>query len=421
MHDHRNDKKVSSRTIFLFVFLVFLVAYWLIVLQRQNVGLGNKLVEIPVVSAFINNEIYPKRKTWKPAQGTHLNVSHFIYRDVNRNGIYDLVDRPMVDIAVRLTRQDGSQVTRRSNIHGFVNFTNSLTAMPVDVSVPGEYKLEVLVPDGWLLTSNNAIQTVHYQVMPESRPGLIADKVPVPAGLAQRLTISGRASSFDASENNQIEITARSTEGVQQQTFADRKGQFSFDVDAGEWMITATAKNPERRVTRKVLVDQAPVRLATIFIDKNLTPQATNSYLVDFELITQSVITKMPSDPSGIKWENLIVTNNEFYRGEGYINNTISGHYVAYNTSGYPVTISHENGFNFYGGYFGVAWRIAESETLQVRAWRGSELVGSEDYELSALGPFWFAADYQNITRLELSTKHYWQFVTDDLSLGLDL
>ncbi|MDT8410137.1 MAG: hypothetical protein RQ741_11100 [Wenzhouxiangellaceae bacterium] len=33
---------------------------------------------------------------------------------------------------------------------------------------------------------------------------------------------------------------------------------------------------------------------------------------------------------------------------------------------------------------------------------------------LSAFGPVWFDAAYRSITRLELATRHYWQFVIDD-------
>jgi hypothetical protein len=98
----------------------------------------------------------------------------------------------------------------------------------------------------------------------------------------------------------------------------------------------------------------------------------------------------------------------------------MSGKYVAYNTSGYPVTIEREDGFDFHGGYFAVAWRFAEGETMQVKAWRGEELLGSESLTLSSMGPFWFDADYRDITRLEIATDHYWQFVADDLTFRLN-
>ena len=35
--------------------------------------------------------------------------------------------------AVKMTRPDGTYIIKRSNLNGFVNFTNSLIASPVDV------------------------------------------------------------------------------------------------------------------------------------------------------------------------------------------------------------------------------------------------------------------------------------------------
>jgi hypothetical protein len=165
--------------------------------------------------------------------------------------------------------------------------------------------------------------------------------------------------------------------------------------------------------------DKAPVQIATIILGDDPIMSKSSVRVVDFEDVTQSIITKVPDGVAGLNWLNLIAVNNEYYGGEGYINNTVSGKYVAYNTSGYPVTISHEDGFDFYGAYFGVAWQNAEGEILEIRAWRNDQLVAEEEYELSALGPFWFDAGYYNITRLELSTRYYWQFVVDDISVGL--
>ena len=69
-----------------------------------------------------------------------------------------------------MTKPDGTYVIRRSNLDGFVNFTNSMTATPVDVDKPGQYTFEVIVPDGWEITSGNAVQIV-YKEAPTSRLG----------------------------------------------------------------------------------------------------------------------------------------------------------------------------------------------------------------------------------------------------------
>lgn len=369
-------------------------------------------------------DLYQKRCDWCPVQGTSPNVSHFIYRDLNRNGIYDLGDRPMAGVAVKLLRPDKSSVTLRSNIHGFVNFTNSLTASPVTVSEAGEYKFEVIVPDSYDLTSDNTVQVANYKVSPTSRPGIIADKVPVPAGLTQALTIKGQVKMRTDNDNlssvtpKDASVKAISFSGMVHDISLDETGCFSILADPGRWTIRVTSLYDNETIERVVTVEHVPVQLSSIILGDNQKTSFGDIQVIDFEEVTKSVITKMPNGVGELNWTNLIVTDNEFYGGEGYINNTVSGKYVAYNTSGYPVTIFHKDGFDFYGGYFGVAWLTAEGETMEVRAWQNDFLVADEKYELSALGPFRFDAGYHNITRLELSTLHYWQFVMDDFQFG---
>ena len=382
----------------------------------------------PVVDnnpADYSGNLYTKRVNWHPVQRTNSNVSHFIYRDLNRNGIYDVGDRPLVGIAVKMTRPDKTSVIRRSNINGFVNFTNSLIASPVDVSEVGEYTFEVLVPDGWVLTSDNAVQVATFEEQSTTRPGIIADTVPVPAGLAQVLTINGRVAV--RAENgapvvprpNDVFISGVSPSGSEVTIPIDQSGRYSFAGERGQWAIRVKLLASGEVYERVIVVGEAPVQLSTIVLSGEPLESERRVQIVDFEDITHSTITKVPDGVAGLNWVNLIVVENEYYSGEGYINNVMSGKFVAYNTSGYPVRISHDNGFDFHGAYFGVAWLDAEGEVLEVRAWRNDQLVAEEEYELSALGPFWFDANYYNITRLELSTRYYWQFVVDDISVGL--
>jgi hypothetical protein len=55
-----------------------------------------------------------------------------------------------------------------------------------------------------------------------------------------------------------------------------------------------------------------------------------------------------------------------------------------------------------------------------VKAWRGEELVYQDDVKLSRLGPVFFQANYDQVTKVEFETDHYWQVVTDDLLFSLD-
>ena len=87
------------------------------------VGLSTLHVDVAVASE-------PSKK-WR--------VSCFAYRDDNRNGVYDMADRPYAGLRVELKRPDGSVVSRDSNISGFANFDASLGDKDVHVFEPGQY------------------------------------------------------------------------------------------------------------------------------------------------------------------------------------------------------------------------------------------------------------------------------------------
>ncbi|TIU88373.1 MAG: hypothetical protein E5W03_06245, partial [Mesorhizobium sp.] len=44
------------------------------------------------------SDYYPRR-TWDAFAGGHMNTSLLVFRDLNRNGVYDLGDRPMSRVA----------------------------------------------------------------------------------------------------------------------------------------------------------------------------------------------------------------------------------------------------------------------------------------------------------------------------------
>jgi hypothetical protein len=88
---------------------------------------------------------------------------------------------------------------------------------------------------------------------------------------------------------------------------------------------------------------------------------------------------------------------------------------VAYNSSGFPATISSEASFDFVGVFLGVAWPEAEEYQIVIKAWRGDQPAYEDQVKTSTRGPVYFDADYRDITRLEFSSKGSWQVVIDDL------
>jgi hypothetical protein len=163
---------------------------------------------------------------------------------------------------------------------------------------------------------------------------------------------------------------------------------------------------------------QAPARLSRIVVGDAGPPagsHAAETVTVDFESVTEKDIKEIPNGVGGLGWWNFVALKV----APAYTNNAVSGHYVAYNSSGHPSRISARQPFDFVGGYFGVAWQQAEGETLVIKGWRGDVLAYEDHVPLSSLGPVWFDADYRSIDRIEFETTHYWQFVCDDLEFRI--
>jgi len=290
----------------------------------------------------------------------------------------------------------------------------------VDIGTEGEYRFEVIPPRGWIVTTDNAIQVAHFVARPQTRAGIVADQVPHPIGLAPTPKITGRVlvrlCDVGFSPAPGILMQAVSVaDGARLEATTSEEGKFSFDLEPGDWRIREKSPEASDEAVRVVRADYVPVQLSAIVqgeqasSNSRLIPQT----LIDFDLITKLPITKMPTYPNGLEWVNLIISKSSTYLGAGYRNNTVSGSRIGYNSSGYPVTVTRDRPFDFVGAYFGVAWPQAEGETLEIRAWRGDELVGEDKFSLSAMGPVWFDADYRDVTRVELATRNFWQFVMD--------
>jgi hypothetical protein len=344
---------------------------------------------------------------WATRFGATAHFSAFAFRDRNRDGVLDLGDRPMAGVAVEMTSPRGRTHVERSNQTGFVNFDMSGGWPLAPIRGPGERRFRTLVPPGWSVTSGNAEQTCEFEELPGSPSGLIARNPTRPVGLAPDLSIGGRV------ETGAGPVTAQGPTGALVQVAVDPGGSFAIPAAPGSWRLRAGG-GP----WREVAVADVPLRLSALGGPAS-RPPAAREVVVDFESATTQT-WKIRAGLGGVDWFYLNAIEAVPARGPGYVNTLGSGRYVAYSSSGHPVTISRRGGFDFVGGYFGVGWADAEGEILRIEARRGGAVVGAEELRLSALGPVWFDADYRAIDELRLSTAHYWQFVTDDLILRLD-
>ncbi|WOJ97197.1 hypothetical protein R0137_01160 [Congregibacter brevis] len=365
-----------------------------------------------VEKARANAALYAPRD-WNRVTASKLNISVFAFSDRNRNGLYDTTDKPLNRIAVRLTRPDGSTRIERSNINGFANFSMQRDGADADISQLSEaYEFELLPPPGWDITTNNAVQSSSFRAVRGAISGIGADTPPKVVGLAPAPKLRGRASVLSGI------VKAESDRGAKLNSSVDDSGHFAFTLAPGKWSIS----QDEQESSRQVDVGYAPIILGTTVSAASDRSIPKRAITVGFDDIDRSPIEKIASGYAGLAWDYLLAVDNQFYKGPGYVNGLMSGSKVAYNSSGHPVSISAlraDESFDFVGGYFSVAWHNAEGETLHIKAWRDTELVAEDKLTLSHLTPVYFQADYLDITRLQLETEHYWQFVVDDLRFAL--
>lgn len=353
-------------------------------------------------------DYYPAR-AWGSFNGGQMNTSLLVFRDFNRNGIYDLGDRPMSRVAVELDKPNGSTIMRLTNVSGFANFRMSVIQRDLEVVDPGHYAFRVVPPPGYSVTTGNASQESDYVVSPGSPGDMIAKRTTHPVGLAADLTISGAAAA-----GSHISLTG--PDGATAAAKVGPDGRFSAAAAPGEWLVDFSAGGVTER--RKIVVGAAPVVLSA-FSGKSgrVDEPLPNQHVVGFDdLMTNSGVFEVPTGYGGLDWYNIVAMHQRFTDGPGYINTTMSGEFIAYNSSGHPAQVFSDKPFDFTGAYFGAGWDDAEGETLILKAWRGDEPAYEDSFVLSANGLVYFAAGYSRITRLEIRTRHYWQAAIDDFA-----
>ncbi len=372
------------------------LAFWLLAL----VALGGNS---PVYAA----DPYAVRTVWDQYTESDLNISVFVFRDANRNGIYDLDDRPMSGIQVDSSGV-GQPSSAVSNASGFANFTMSGTDRSVDVKFEGEYQFDVQVPPHWSVTTGNASQATHFELFPGSPADLVAQPAPALVGLTPDLWIEGHATT-------PLTLTATSG-GEAQEAMSDEAGNFTLLARPGDWEISS----PVMPQPRQIALVTTPIRLTESWF---LQPEPSGEFPTieaSFDDLQSEGVLKIPSGYVGLGWSNFVMTHQKFYEPEGYRNGVLSGEFLAYNGSGHPAAISRDQPFDFVGGYFGVSTLRAQGETLIITAWRDDKEVYHESFALSALGPVFLAADFRDVTRIEFRTEHYWQFTADNLAFRLN-
>jgi hypothetical protein len=260
------------------------------------------------------------------------------------------------------------------------------------------------------------VQRLEIKEMQGSPGGLVAAKTLKPLGVAPMLSISGKVGSRANTNVQEYRVIATSPDNKSTELTPSREGNFSLLASQGEWRVDLITPEGNKH-SRNALVSNYPVLMSSFSPDKEYSSKRNHSRTVGFDdLTTSDTLYEIPNGYGGLGWHNWISTHHKFYQGSGYINATVSGEFLAYNSSGHPASISSDKTFDLHGFYIGVAWPKAELSDVLVTAWRHEEIAYQDRFRSTTSGPEWFAADYKSITRVELSTEKYWQLTIDDLS-----
>lgn len=346
-----------------------------------------------------------------------LNISCFVYRDINRNGLYDIADRPYAGLAVEMKPPSGSDIISRSNISGFSNFKMSLNNETYPVHTAGTYNIKVIPAKGWLVSSSNDAQVLNFKELKGSPAGLIADQTCAPIGVMPILEIKGSVKVSDFDSNNSIQsFIAISPTGQTMPIKLDQKGEYTLPVINGEWVLSI--ETIKAKLSRHIMVNNYSVVVSQINTGLSFEEiKLIDQKIVNFDALTSSdTLYEIPNGYEQLNWTNWIATHQKYYKGYGYINGTISSEYMAYNSSGHPAEVWSDQPFNFKGVYLSVAWRKAKLKKIVIKAWQGNELVYEDTLNASNAGAIYFDADYKNITKISFSTETYWQIIMDDFS-----
>ncbi len=333
-----------------------------------------------------------------------MNISQFVFRDLNRNGVFDLGESPFAGARIRLEQDGADPVVETSNLAGFANFEMSDDEEEASIRREGAVSFNVELPEGYELTAGASSHPAQVRAMDAAPGGFVMDPPNPFIGLAPVLNIEASA------------------EGVRTMTceyggtlaLAERSGDSLIcDAGPGEWVVTWEMEDGAV-LTRTVAVGDWPVRLPV-----SESGAVTGEPIVeDFEGIIRSENIQEMAASGGFEWHNMVAVHRKFYGGWGYVNGTASGEFAGYNSSGHPARLFSDDPFTFQGALISVAWPRARRHPVRLTALREGEVVAEDAFYASNMRPVWFDAAWGDIDTLVISHDAYWQVVVDDVTVS---
>ncbi len=345
---------------------------------------------------------YPLQQDWSP-KGSAVNISVFVFNDLNQNGTYDLGDRPFSNLSVGLIQAGTPLRLARSNANGFANFPMGAGQQRAVIADVGTYEFVVFPPPGWAISTRNQTQTRDIISAPESKTGLaVVGDVPAPVGLRRYLFVRG---TFGMAETGTVTLL-QDQEILAEKTLTPGE-EFLWPLTAGQYTLqSGTTRHPFRITT-------LPVDVGTLRPGPRSTATGQS---IDFENIAPTGLLKAPNGYGGLNWFNLNIMSSTMMPGAvGYVNGATSGSHILYTSAGHPSRIYNDTPFDLLSVNLSAAWPVSEGETVVFDYYRDGAHLWQERIGVSAYGAISYQPRMAGITRVEISTAHYWQAVLDDL------
>jgi len=340
----------------------------------------------------------------------NLNISWFVFRDINRDGIYNASDRPYAGLKVNLLKNGDQIASSRSNVNGFANFRMSRSGDHGSIVEEGLYELIAASPPGWAITSGSESTSLSFRFLDLAPAGIVADSIPAGLGVAPVSSISG---SYTGDVGQHALIGKKEEEA--HPILVSTDGQFSMSCSEYAALELVIDQVSAARSKFQIPCDFFPTRLSTSYFHAKDSIANARAVTVGYDNLNRSeALTKIPNDYAGLEWHNWIATHNLFYNGPGYVNGTITGDYINYNSSGHPAMISRSTPFDFISTYIGVAWPGATNGDVVIEGYRDDERIYSDRLHLNEHGPIKFIANYFDVTEVRIHSEVYWQVILED-------
>lgn len=343
--------------------------------------------------------------------------SCYAFKDMNRNGVFDIGDKPHAGLRIEMIRPDDTKTWKSSNIDGFANFSSSLDDDTHDVFEPGRHKVRAIFPDGWESLSETSVQEIEFVAQLNAGGRIVPVDTCRPIGVVPILELRGQIQpQGDVAPSSYSVRAINESEQISLDLPVGQNGNFLGIGKVGNWKLEVRNTDGKLVHERGFAVEFGAVRFSTIVPEQDPVRHLEGEWreLTFDDLLVADSLFEIPYGYGDLKFLNLIATHNRFYEGDGYVNNTISSEYIAYNSSGVPVPIWSDKPFDFKGTYVGVAWPRGEEDEVIFRAWRNDEMIYEDRLMLSHYGPIFFDANYKEITRMEISHANYERVVLDN-------